>query len=72
MYLIIDEDYRISKTNIISGNLRSECRKGNISIVDVKNMKGMNALSSIIPCGLQSEFGENEWSDIQDLEDVSQ
>ena len=65
MYLIIDEDYRLFKSEILSGKVRSMARRGKVSVVNLQNMKGMNCLKSLSENGLQGEFGENEWSEIQ-------
>lgn len=58
-YLVIDEYYNIYKTDVLTGKLRSKCRKGEISIVRLLDFKGMNT----------PEYGE-EWSDINDLGDL--
>lgn len=57
-YLIIDKDYKIYQANFISCYLRSQCRKGNCSIVNVKTMEGMNNST------YQKSLGE--YSKIQD------
>ena len=41
-YLIIDKDYCVFKTNVISGQSRNALKAGLISIIDVKNMEGMD------------------------------
>ena len=41
-YLIIDEDYKISKSDALSGRLRSQCKNGEISIVNLEALEGMN------------------------------
>ena len=56
MYLVIDEQYRLYKTPIISGALRAECRKGDVSIVNLDTMQGL----------AQGDDGYDEWQDIQD------
>ncbi len=65
MFLIIDEDYKIYKAPVLSGYVRSEARKGNLSVIDIRRMKGMNCLKLHSENGFQGDFGENEWSDIQ-------
>lgn len=52
MYLIIDEDYKISKSEVLSGKLRAACKRGEVSIVNVRTMQGMDI--------------DGSWSDIQD------
>lgn len=58
MYLIIDSQYRISKALVLTGAIRAAARAGEISLIDLKTMKGMNSLEK------HPELGE--WSDIQD------
>jgi len=40
-YLIIDREYCVFKTDVISGKTRQALKDGLISIIDVKTMKGM-------------------------------
>jgi len=56
MYLIIEEDYSVSFSKVLTGHIRSRCRAGDISLIDVKRMRGMNKADH------HEEFGE--WSDI--------
>lgn len=58
MYLIIEEDYTISKSKILSGHLRNRCRRGEISIVRIRDLHGMNLPEN------QEELGE--WSEVSD------
>ena len=57
MYLVIDEDYKLYQTTTLSGELRCKGRRGEVSIVRIKDMKGMNTPE------YANEVGE-EWSDI--------
>lgn len=59
-YLIIDEQYRIFRTDILTGYLHSQCRQGNLSIVNLKTMKGLN-------CGCSDIDAQETWSNIQEL-----
>ncbi len=52
MYLFIDEDYRISKSPILSGRNRALAKQGELSIVNLRTMQGINI--------------DGSWSDIQD------
>ncbi len=56
MYLIIEEDYSVSFSKVLTGHLRSRCRDGDISLIDIKRMRGMNKADH------QEELGE--FSDI--------
>ena len=58
MYLIIDSDYKLTKCDILTGEIRSAARRGEISLVDCKRMVGMNSAE------YQSELGE--WTEIKD------
>jgi len=58
-YLIIDAEYRIYQSAILTGYIRSQARKGNLSIVDLKVMKGLNAACS-------EEDKKETWSPIQE------
>jgi hypothetical protein len=60
MYLIIEEDYRVSFSKVETGHLRSRCRRGEISLIDIKRMRGMNKADH------QEELGE--FSDIAKYE----
>jgi len=60
MYLIIDEQYRIYKSNILSGYVRQQARKGNLSVVNLTTMQGINIAEKPYNIG-------PEWSDIQSL-----
>jgi len=53
MYLIIDEQYRIYQSGILSGYVRSQAKKGKLSVVNLSNMEGINT--------------DGSWSVIQDL-----
>lgn len=61
MYLIIDSQYGIYKTKVLSGRIRSMCRRGEVSVVNLATMQGMNA-SPIF----QQEF-TGDYSDIPQL-----
>lgn len=41
-YLIIDQDYCVFKTDVISGKTRQALKEGLISIIDVEKMQGMD------------------------------
>ncbi len=41
-YLIIDEYYRIYQTKVLSGYIYTQAKKGNLSVVRLRDMKGMN------------------------------
>lgn len=60
MYLIIDADYRIFQTKVLSGYVRSQARQGNLSVVNLKTMRGINTPQ------FAKEIGE-EWSDIPEF-----
>ena len=53
MYLVIDKEYRIYQTQILSGYVRAQALKGNLSVVNLASMEGMNL--------------DRSWSKIQDL-----
>lgn len=53
MYLVIDKEYRIYQTPILSGYVRNQAHLGNLSVVNLNNMMGMNQ--------------DRSWSDIQPL-----
>lgn len=53
MYLVIDKEYRIYQTPILSGYVRAQAHEGNLSVVNLAAMKGMNL--------------DRSWSKIQDL-----
>ena len=57
MFLIIEKDYTISFSEVETGHIRSRCRRGEISLIDTKRMRGMNKAD------FQEEFGE--WSKIE-------
>lgn len=59
-YLIIDKQYRIFHTNILTGYLHSQCRRGSLSIVNLATMKGLNRACSDIDA-------KETWSNIQEL-----
>ena len=52
-YLIIDRQYRIYYCRYISGYVRAQAKKGNLSIVNLNNMTGININGS-------------DWSDVQE------
>ena len=58
--MIIEDDYKVSYSEVETGHLRSRCRRGEISLIDIKRMKGMNRAD------WQEELGE--FSDIQKYE----
>lgn len=49
MYLIIDEYYAITKTEALSGKLRSMAKAGDLSIVNLNTLEGMNVDGSWSP-----------------------
>lgn len=51
-WLIIEADYSLSYSDVETGHLRSRCRRGEISLIDTKLMRGMNRAS------WQEELGE--------------
>ena len=61
MFLIIEKDYTVSFSKVETGHIRSRCRMGEISLIDVKRMRGMNLPER------QEEFG-GEWSEIKEYE----
>ena len=65
MYLIIYEEYRIYKHEILTGEMRSKARQGELSVVNLKTMKGMNRVT-VSDTGSVEYFNNEEWSDIQD------
>jgi hypothetical protein len=60
MYLVIEKDYSVSYSEIETGHLRSRCRRGEISLIDIKRMRGMNLPEN------QEELGE--FSDLNKYE----
>ena len=42
MYLIIEQDYTLSTSKVLTGHLRSRARQGEISLVNCKDMVGLN------------------------------
>ena len=46
MYLIVEEDYTISHSKILTGKIRCRCRRGEISVVDTTRMQGMNSAAN--------------------------
>lgn len=63
-YLIIDAQCRIYRTPTITGYLRSQARQGNLSIVNLRSMTGMNA--STIQSVDNGTAYSDDWSDIQE------
>ena len=59
MYLIINEDYTLEKSEVLSGKMVIKARLGEISIVNCRTMQGINTRE------YQNE-GNPEWSDIPD------
>ena len=53
MYLVIDKEYRIYQTPVLSGYVRAQAHKGNLSVVNLATMEGMNL--------------DRSWSKVQDL-----
>lgn len=53
MYLVIDREYRIYQTPVLSGYVRSQAHAGNLSVVNLRTMEGMNL--------------DRSWSGIQQL-----
>ena len=41
-YLVIDKEYRIYFTSIFNGYLRAQVKKGNLSVLNLMTMQGMN------------------------------
>ena len=64
MYLIIDEQYRIYKAEILSGKIRSLARKAKLSVVNLSTMQGINSAQW---SDITVDESLPEWSDIQDL-----
>jgi|GEM_PF-3773277 len=46
MFLVIEEDYSVSYSGVLTGHLRARCRRGEISLIDTKRMVGMNAVEN--------------------------
>lgn len=42
MYLIIDEQHRIYRTNKLTKYVKKQTKKGNLSVINIKDMIGMN------------------------------
>lgn len=42
MYLIIDRDYRIFQTDVLSDYIKLRVRLGKLSVVRLSDLKGMN------------------------------
>ena len=55
-WLVIEQDYSVSYSEVETGHLRSRARRGEISLIDTIKMCGMNASNN------QAELGE--FSDI--------
>ena len=53
MYLVIDKEYRIYQTQILSGYVRAQAHEGNLSVVNLTTMEGINR--------------DRSWSRVQDL-----
>ena len=68
MYIIIDEEYRVYQSDVLTGRVRSWGRRGKISIIEVSKRVGMQALKlkGINRADHQVKFG-GEWSEIQRL-----
>lgn len=47
MYLIIDEQYRIYKKNILSGWIRRRAKDGKLSVINLRTMEGINRSGSV-------------------------
>lgn len=59
MFLIIDEEYRVYKSPILSGYVRGQVKKSKLSVIDLRTMKGL------VP---SSETGDGlAWEDVQDV-----
>lgn len=65
MYLIIEKDYSVSKSRVLTGHLRMRARQGDISLIDCKKMMGMNRAT--FP---YSTYGD--WSEVNDYKRVDQ
>lgn len=50
-FLIVDEQYRVYVTSTISGYVRAQVKKGNLTLINTATMQGMDM--------------EGTWSDIQ-------
>ena len=54
MYLIINPDYTLTQSAILTGRLRMLARQGKISLVDCRKMRGLN----------KATYEGGDWSDI--------
>ena len=68
MYILINEDYELEQSSILTGKDRARARRGEISIINTNTMQGMNAMEMWVEGGHQKDFCENEWSDIPQKE----
>ena len=59
MYIVIDYNYKISKHEVLSGQLYNLCRRGEVAVINTKTMQGLNTYR------YDKDMGEM-WSDIQD------
>ena len=64
MYLIIDEQYRIYKSKVLSGYVRSQAKNAKLSVVNLNNMTGINSSQW---CNTVHEDSLPEWSPVQEL-----
>jgi len=59
-YLIIDTQYRVYKSSILSGKIRRLAKDGKLSIIDIRHELGINRCDS-------EEGAKEEWSQVQEL-----
>ncbi len=62
MYLIIDRQYRVYQKDILSGKIRRIAKDGELSVINLKTMEGINRSES-------PEGKREEWSKVQELPD---
>ena len=60
MYLIIDKQYRVYQSHGMDSNVRSLCRQGKVSVINLTTMQGMNSERAQLN-------GLKEYSDVQGL-----
>ena len=63
MFLIIEEDYTVSFSKVLTGHIRSRCRRGEISMIDIKRMRGMNKADHHEELGEYSDIAKYERPD---------
>jgi hypothetical protein len=57
-WLVIEKDYSVSYSSVESGHLRSRCRRGEISLIDMHRMRGMNLPENQIEMGEFSDIAK--------------